>query len=50
MKTYIEKGEVLHYRVQTGDNIKSGDLVAVNDVVGVAVTNGEPEELLAVSV
>lgn len=47
---FLQKGEALTYRVQEGDNIKSGDLVAVNDVVGVAITDGVVGELLAVSV
>ena len=47
---YKQDGKVLHYVVQSGDNIKSGDLVAVEDVVGVAMTDGEEGDLLAVSV
>ena len=47
---FRQEGKVLHYLVQAGDNIKSGDLVAVNDVVGVAITDGVEGELLAVSV
>ena len=47
---FIQLGEVLHYVAQAGDDIKSGDLVAVNDVVGVAITDGIEGELLAVSV
>jgi len=50
MKTFNRQGEVLHYIPKAGDNIKSGDLVAVEDVVGVAVTDGIVGELLAVSV
>jgi predicted RecA/RadA family phage recombinase len=47
---FRQVGEVLHYEVQASDNIKSGDLVAVNDVVGVAINDGVEGELLAVSV
>ena len=47
---YKQSGEILHYVVQAGDNIKSNDLVAVEDVVGVATTDGIVGELLAVNV
>ena len=47
---FREAGEALHYAVQPGDKIKSGDLVNVEDVVGVAITDGVVGELLAVSV
>jgi len=47
---FLQHGEALHYKVQTGDNIKSGDMVAVGKVVGVAITDGKVGELLTVSV
>ena len=50
MKNFVQKGEVLHYEVQPTDEIKSGDLVAVGDVVGVATTDGEAGKMVAVSV
>ena len=50
MKNFVQHGDVLHYKVQPSDVIKSGDMVAVRKVVGIAVTDGVPGELLAVSV
>ena len=50
MTNYRQEGEVLQYIPQTGDNIKSGDLVAVENVVGVAVTDGTVGSPLALSV
>ena len=50
MTNFVQEGKVLHYVPKEGDNIKSGDLVAVENVVGVAVTDGKVGELLAVSV
>lgn len=47
---FKQHGEALHYVVQASDNIKSGDLVAVGSVVGVAITDGVEGEPLAVSV
>ena len=47
---FVQKGEALHYLVKAGDNIKSSDLVAVGQVVGIAITDGVEGELLAVSV
>jgi len=49
-KNLVQDGKVLHYAVKPTDSIKSGDLVAVEDVVGVAITDGKAGELLAVSV
>jgi len=46
----VQEGQVLHYTVQAGDNIKSGDLVAVEDVVGVAITDGTVGSPVAVAV
>jgi len=50
MRTFKQEGEVLHYVVPSGATIKSGDLVAVGDVVGVAVTDGVVGKLLALFV
>ena len=50
MKNFVQTGQVLHYTPAAGSNIKSGDLVAVGSVVGVAVTDGVVGKLLAVSV
>ena len=50
MANFRQVGEVLHYIPKTGEVIKSNDLVAVGDVVGVAITDGVVGELLAVSV
>ena len=47
---FRQVGDVLHYIPQEGEEIKSGDLVVVNDVAGVAITDGVVGELLAVSV
>ena len=45
---FLQKGESLHYKVQPTDNIKSGDIVLVGDVCGIAITDGIPGELLGV--
>ena len=50
MKNFVQKGEVLHYEVQEGDVIKSGDMVAVGSVVGVATANPDRSGLVAISV
>ena len=47
---FVQEGKVLHYIPQEGEEIKSGDLVAVNDVAGIAITDGVPGYKLAVSV
>lgn len=49
-KNFKQHGEALHYVVQASDNIKSGDLFAVNDVVGVAITDGVVGEEVAIHV
>ena len=50
MRNFVQKGEALHYEVPEGATIKSGDMIAVGNVVGVATTDGVPGRLLAVSV
>ena len=50
MKNFIQKGEVLHYEVQDSDSIKSGDMVAIGKVVGIATTDGAPGRDIAISV
>jgi len=50
MKTFNREGKVLHYKVPTGKTVKSGDLVVVNDIVGVAVTDGAENEVIALAV
>ena len=47
-KNFVQKGEALH--IIAAGTEKSGDLVVVNDVVGVAITDGEADELLALHV
>jgi predicted RecA/RadA family phage recombinase len=44
---FKREGKALHYLVPTGVAIKSGELVAVKDVVGVAITDGAEGELIA---
>lgn len=46
-KNFVQEGKALHLLVEEGMDIKSGDLVAVNDVIGVAITDGVVGELLA---
>ena len=47
--TFVQTGAALHYIVPAGRTIKSGDLVAVNDVVGVAQTDGKAGDLIAIA-
>ena len=46
---FRQAGDVLHYTVPTSAVIKSGDVVVIGAVAGIAVTDGVPGRLLAVS-
>lgn len=49
MKNQIEEGKTIRYTV--GDtSVKSGEVVVVGDMVGVAVTDGETGEDIALNV
>lgn len=48
MKNYIEQGDFLHTVLDA--TVKGGDLVILNDAVGVAVTDGKGVDLQAVAV
>lgn len=49
MKNQICEGKVLDYTV-ADTAVKSGDIVIVEDMAGVAVTDGEVDETIAVNV
>ncbi|MDR2448710.1 MAG: DUF2190 family protein [Prevotellaceae bacterium] len=49
MKNFIEDGKVLKYKV-TGTAVKSGDVVIVGKLVGVAVTDGAVGDTIAVAI
>lgn len=46
MKNYIEKGTTIDY-VVSGDAVKSGQIVVVEKVIGVALTDGAVGETIA---
>jgi len=52
MNNFIQEGKVLHVNVTASafNNVKSGDLVAVGDVAGVAVTDAVVGRPLALHV
>ena len=47
MKNFVQKGDALHIIAPAG-GIKSGDVVVVNNVAGVAVTDGAEGEQVAI--
>lgn len=47
MKTYKQKGDVMHYTVPDGNTVKSGDVVVVGSFAGIATTDGQPGDLIA---
>ncbi|MDR3133260.1 MAG: DUF2190 family protein [Prevotellaceae bacterium] len=49
MKNFVEDGKVLNYKV-TGAAVKSGDIVVIGKLVGVAVTDGEVGDTIAVAI
>jgi predicted RecA/RadA family phage recombinase len=49
MKNFIEDGKVLNYKV-TGADVKSGDVVIIGKMVGVAVTDGVVGDTIAVAI
>lgn len=49
MKNQISEGRTIDVTV-AGDPIKSGDVVVMNDVAGVAMTDGKDGETIAVAV
>lgn len=48
MKNYIQKGDVVHTLL--GSTVKGGDLVVLNDIIGVAITNGSESHFSSVQV
>lgn len=49
MRNFIEDGKTIDYTV-TGAAIKSGEVVVIGDRIGVAVTDGEIGETIALAV
>jgi predicted RecA/RadA family phage recombinase len=49
MKNLIQKGKTIDYLIPESATITSGQLVAIGDVVGVAVSSGVEGETIAVS-
>ncbi|MDR3133012.1 MAG: DUF2190 family protein [Prevotellaceae bacterium] len=49
MKNFVEDGKVLNYKV-TGAAVKSGEVVVVGKLVGVAVTDGALGDTIAVAI
>jgi predicted RecA/RadA family phage recombinase len=49
MKNFVQDGKEVNYTV-TGDDVKSGDVVVIGKMVGVAVTDGKVGETIAVSI
>lgn len=49
MKNFIQDGKTIDYTV-TGTAIKSGDVRMVEDLAGVAVTDGEVDDIIAMNV
>ena len=49
MKNLIQDGKTIQYNV-TDKAVKSGDIVVVEDVVGIAVTDGAVGETIALSI
>jgi predicted RecA/RadA family phage recombinase len=49
MKNFVEDGKVLNYKV-TAAAVKSGDVVVVGKIVGVAVTDGAIGDTIAVAI
>jgi len=48
MKNYIQNGKIIH--TVLAETVKGGDLVILNDVIGVAITDGDGTSLQAVEV
>ena len=49
MKNFVQQGNALHYEV-TEPKVKSGEIVIVEDVAGIAVSGGETGDIIALSV
>jgi predicted RecA/RadA family phage recombinase len=49
MTNYVQEGDVLNH-VVAGSAISSGDIVALTDIVGVAITDGAIGDTIAVQV
>jgi predicted RecA/RadA family phage recombinase len=49
MKNFVTDGKVLKYKV-TGTAVKSGGVVVIGKLVGVAVTDGEVGDTIAVAI
>lgn len=47
MKNYIQDGNVINYTVPAG-GVTSGDAVQIGEIVGVAVTDGDEGDIIAV--
>jgi len=50
MKNLVQDGKTIQYTVAAGSEVKSGDVVVVEDVAGVAITDGKEGELMTLSV
>lgn len=46
MKNFVQKGDFIH--AVLADTVKGGDVVIIEDIVGVAVTDGDAENVKAV--
>ena len=49
MKNYVKKGESINYTVPAG-GVTSGDIVLMNDLVGVAASTGVENDVVPVAV
>ena len=48
MKNFVQDGKVLNYKAT--DTVKSGNVVIVGKMVGVAITDGEAGDTIAVAI
>lgn len=49
MQNFVQKGDVLEYTVPAGATVKSGDVVVVGALAGVAVKDGAEGETIALN-
>ncbi|MDR0542464.1 MAG: DUF2190 family protein [Dysgonamonadaceae bacterium] len=49
MKNLIQDGKTIQYKV-TDTSVKSGDIVVIEDIAGIAVTDGAAGETIALNV
>ncbi len=49
MKNFVEEGKTMNYTVPADSSVKSGEVVALGDRCGIAVTDGAEGETIALA-